>query len=385
MHLTHTFVSKDPRVLRAHLAGGGHPGYESKAVGLIIGGSEKTTRKDITSIRASKFLWERSFIRFGIRPGYLIGRALFFAVQTQITAQYLWKAFLFRPNIVHCHGWLPLPAASVIRRFFRTTLIYDAHELESETQGIHPDKKRYIVSLEHKNWRFIDYLVTVSPSIQSWYLSNFGHKKSSLILNCPSFIDSRTPQTQNHQIRKFLQISEDAVIFVYFGAFVAGRAIDRILEVFGETRRKAVVVFIGEGPLEGLIQSKAEKCENIRILGLMSHSELGIFCQTADYGLCLIENVSLSDYYSLPNKLFEYASLGLNVVASQTPDVCDLVKKWDLGVCIDDSISALAKFVLRSERVDTKARRGACSVLPLTWEAQSENLIAIYSGLVNEK
>ena len=45
----------------------------------------------------------------------------------------------------------------------------------------------------------------------------------------------------------------------------------------------------------------------IVIVSHKSKKKLTNLIKEADVGLCLVENVSLSDYYCLPNKLFEYA------------------------------------------------------------------------------
>ena len=98
--------------------------------------------------------------------------------------------------------------------------------------------------------------------------------------------------------------------------------------------------------------------------------------KAADIGLCLVQNVSLSDYYCLPNKLFEYCFAGIPVLASDFPDISSLISEYNLGMCCSLDFDSIKQAVLDIERhgVDFNFH----DLSPLAWQAQSEKLNNFY-------
>jgi hypothetical protein len=103
--------------------------------------------------------------------------------------------------------------------------------------------------------------------------------------------------------------------------------------------------------------------------------------QSADVGICLIENVSLSDYFSLPNKLFEYAFSGVLVLASKFPDIEQVVSRYRLGVCADLEIESIVEAMAR-----LKVQAGGdvkVDLSDISWVAQSARLSESYRRLLS--
>jgi glycosyltransferase involved in cell wall biosynthesis len=115
------------------------------------------------------------------------------------------------------------------------------------------------------------------------------------------------------------------------------------------------------------------------------HSEVVEVISSADAGICLIENVSLSDFMSLPNKVFEYAFAGLPIIASNFPELSNVVLGYKLGKVIEPSPELLLGAVLETER-NSKFNSGPPnSLLPLSWEEQERKLIDIYRRLTTDQ
>jgi glycosyltransferase involved in cell wall biosynthesis len=106
----------------------------------------------------------------------------------------------------------------------------------------------------------------------------------------------------------------------------------------------------------------------------------------ADVGLALIQNVSLSYFLSLPNKLFEYVAAGLPVVASDFPELRGVVEGRARGaVCAPDDPDAIARAIAwtlddpdRHERLRAAARIAAAE---LTWDTESRVLVELVDRL----
>ncbi|MBK9624803.1 MAG: glycosyltransferase [Rhodocyclaceae bacterium] len=72
-----------------------------------------------------------------------------------------------KPDVVHCHDTLVLPLGVIVKLFTRATLIYDAHELESDRNGLTELQGRLTLWVERWLWQFVDALIVVNPSIQT--------------------------------------------------------------------------------------------------------------------------------------------------------------------------------------------------------------------------
>jgi glycosyltransferase involved in cell wall biosynthesis len=113
---------------------------------------------------------------------------------------------------------------------------------------------------------------------------------------------------------------------------------------------------------------------------MVPHDEVTQIVSSADFGLCLIEDASLSYRYSLPNKLFEYIFAGLPVVASNLPAIKKIVLDFNLGVVINLSVENLIK-VLTENSLLTEVSKFTYknSISHLSWESQALKLREIYS------
>jgi glycosyltransferase involved in cell wall biosynthesis len=244
----------------------------------------------------------------------------------------------FKPNIVHCHDTMVLPVGVLIKIISKAKLIYDAHELESNKNGQTKILAKATLFIEKICWRRIDHFITVSDSIISWYEKNLGVKSHSLILNSPLICE--VDIVADRYFHRLYDIPSDRLVFVYLGILGPGRGIDYIIEAFTQENINSHAVFIGYGELAVKIKEISTIEKNIHFHDSLPHEEVVSIVKNADVGLCLIENVSLSDYYCLPNKLFEYAFARLPILASDFPDILAVVNKYDLGkVCAINSKS----------------------------------------------
>ena len=223
-----------------------------------------------------------------------------------------------KPKIIHCHDTLVLPIGILLSIIYSCKIIYDAHELESNKFGQSKSLSLITLWIEKLCWNRINHLITVSTSIGNWYNENLGYKETTVVLNSPknrpnNLIPSRT-------LRQTYNLNKNDKIFVYVGAFEKGRSIELIIEAFNKLKRNDYyLIFMGFGTLHKYIHEFASKSDKIIIHPPVSSNEVYAVLSKSTAGFCLIENISLSDYYSLPNKLFEYLSANIQVIGSEMP------------------------------------------------------------------
>jgi glycosyltransferase involved in cell wall biosynthesis len=287
------------------------------------------------------------------------------------------RSIRLKPDIIHCHDTLVLPLGVIIKWITNAKLIYDAHELESNRNGLSRIQGWLTLFTEKFFWRFIDALIVVSPSIQSWYVRNIGYKPSAVILNSPQYNDSNG--MDDDYFRSKYCIAKDELIFVYVGILGKGRGLDLIVDAFSSSEIKSHVVFLGYGELSDKLENLSRQNKNFHLHPAVPHSEVVPLVRSADFGLCLIQNVSLSDYYCLPNKLFEYCFANIPVLASNFPDIKSLIVEYNAGECCDLNSEAVIKAVKQIEKGVSNYKLN--DVRNLSWQAQEIKLLELYADL----
>lgn len=383
VHITHTNILIDSRILKEMAAiSQGIDGYNVFGCGVEERPSSpaKNIHQDNTNKNSDNYFniqlkskactFLPKLIRHAINYAELIFK-MYFTVRKH------------QPSVIHCHDETVLPIALLLKLTFRAKLIYDAHELESEKNGVSKFKSKAIYLLEKISFRYIDNLIIVSPSIQKWYHKEFTVKRSSVVLNSPVVSTSKSIYGKNY-LREKYNIPEDCRIFIYNGGLTQGRGIELIINVFRTIGVQAHVVFLGYGGIYENLKKIESECSNIHVHDAVPHEDLVSVARTADVGLCLIQNVSLSDYYCLPNKLFEYLFSGLPVLASNFPDISHLLFKHGVGWCVNVEENSIKDSVMTIQNCLELPEINQSSLDELTWDKQKKVLISVYSGLMSE-
>lgn len=299
-----------------------------------------------------------------------------------IYLDFLKQSILYSKDVdyLHCNDLLTLPIGFFIKKFFnkKAIVIYDAHEFETERNGLSPKKKKLIYYIEKFFIKSADEVITVSDSIANAYAKIYNIKKPHLILNTPNF------QNLNNQniFRKKFNISPEKTIFLYQGSLHKGRGVELLLKTFSSIKEKdKVIIFMGFGDLEDLIREKAKNSTSIFFQDAVSPSEILKYTSSADFGISLIEDTCLSYKYCLPNKMFEYLMAGIPVIVSNLPEMKKIVEEYKVGTFIEfnkkesiiDALNRamnLDREVLKSNIYNVKKK--------YNWEEQEKVLKKIY-------
>lgn len=379
VHLSHGSVVSDARVARALSAAAGLLGWDGvAAVGVATsgasGGGKFGRGVQVRDIQ----LWS-AWARHASR------RIAAYLGLLEMNLRMFLRIARWRARIVHCHDTLVLPAGWLASVVLGTQLVYDAHELESQ-QGGSAGSSRLCLAIERWCWSRISILISVSSSILKWYADNLGPKRSVLVLNSPVLPSPaaggiHSSEGPGYFHRRF-GIPAGTPVFVYLGLLVRGRGIEPVLQVFRRAGISSHVVFMGYGDAVG-VTDHAERFQNIHLHPAVPHEEVVPLVREADCGLCLIQDVSLSDRLCLPNKLFEYAFAGLPVLASRLPEIERVVHQYELGICCDNDADGIEAAVRRIER--DGLRRSEADLSELSWETQAKRLQDAYRDLLSQQ
>ena len=283
-----------------------------------------------------------------------------------------------RPMMIFCHSVMPLRTAVQTKRVTGAPLVYDAHELETERADLTGNKRRVFSYWERRLIRHCDAVICVSDSIADWYQRRYGLSRPLVVRNVP---DRRmlSDFAQTNLLRQRLSLGNEDLIFLYQGALTQGRRVEEMVRVFANARRQKHLVFMGAGPLEGVVTRAASLNSNVHFLPQVPQVDLLNYTAGADVGFAAhLEPTCLNHRYALPNKFFEYVLAGLPTWVNDVhEEMAALVRRYGFGWVTAYDEKSMVDWVNLLDRQELNAkRRQAIEASKLfSWAAEEDLLL----------
>lgn len=288
----------------------------------------------------------------------------------------LWRCWGKDIECVNCHSLSVLPLALALRWGWGAELIYDTHELETETLHMVGVRQRCAKWLERFAMPSMRSVIVVSDSIAQWYRRTYGLANVYLVRNAPDIQFEDMPAAVD--LKAHFAIPSDHVLCLYQGLLTKGRGIEQLIAAFRGGASDKHVVFLGYGSLVDLVQRNAAECPQIHFHPAVPPQRIAAYTAAADIGLCLIEDCCLSYRYSLPNKLFEYLCCGVPVLTSNLPDMSALLRDKGQGWVVDEG--KLGEFLATVTAAEVALKSAA--LFPqrssFTWAQEEPELLRAY-------
>jgi glycosyltransferase involved in cell wall biosynthesis len=293
------------------------------------------------------------------------------------------KCFNKKPDVVNCHTLTVLPLGFLLKFFFRVKLIYDPHELETETNDSRGFRKKISKLIERLLIHQAEAVIVVGRKIEEWYRTTYKLQNIVTIRNIPTV---GIAKEGTGSLRTLLRIPPDEIIFIYVGILEKGRGILSLLKAFKRTDPSKHVVFIGYGSLDSHIEKEATNAPNIHLLPAVKSNEIVLYIKEANVGLCIIENTCLSYFYCLPNKSFEYISAGIPFISSRFPE---LVEEFEsTGICwfVDPDTTDVFEVVssMTKENIQHKKQNIMKVSNEWSWEEEALKYKQVYTKFISE-
>lgn len=308
----------------------------------------------------------------------------------------LWRRLLaLRPDVLHAHDSNALLPVALAARRLRVPFVYDAHDLWLGR----PRRERGRVSFAlHQVWyMLIERLlvpraaaaITVSPPIADHLGDRYGLAAVSLVPNYP---DAAPPPPRARDLRTLPgggRIAPDRPVVLYLGGLMGGRGLEQLVDAVALTDRPELVL-LGDGQLAGALRDRAAARgidARVHFLPPVPPDEVVGVAASADLGVSPIPPSCLNYRYSLPNKLFQYMAAGLPVVASDFPQVRDVVVGSRCGLVADatspaDLASAIAAVLADPAEAREMGQRGRRAVTErYHWGVSAQRLLEVYAGV----
>lgn len=335
------------------------------------------TKSEIEKITESLYIWRVKLKTRKLPKNKIFQIFKYIEWKNKITKKFINKDMYL---IIHCHN---LPALVIGNRFMQrgAHLIYDAHELVTERNGVKGFRKVIEKKIEKKYIKKASQIITVSESIKEWYQERYNLNNITIIRNiqkASEFDGKLIP------IRDRFNINIGTIIFVYCGNFFRNRGVDTIIDYFSSLDpKKYCVVFFGKGELETAITEAAEYYDNIIYGGFIPEGLLVRTLKTADIGIILKKNdQSLSQYFALPNKFFQYIQAGLPILISNSKEMEEYVKKYDIG-WVETFKGQKCVETINYESIKSKKQNVQLLSKELTWKKEKLRLQNIYKKVID--
>lgn len=281
---------------------------------------------------------------------------------------------------VNPHSLPVLPLGALIKTLKSCKLVYDTHELETETMGSKGLKKILYKTTERLFIYKADAVSVVNKSIASWYNRTYAITTPYVIRNVPPKSDIQRGRTDF--LKEYFAIPQAETVFLYQGLLSKGRGIQIVLDAF-KAHPQRHVVFMGYGELSDTIKEYSCAYPNIHYKPAVAPELIPTITSSADIGLSLIENQCLSYYMCLPNKVFEYLNSGVPMIVSNFPEMKTFIEESGGGWAIEPTEECLAQVIntLTPEALSQKRSEMNNSIYSYGWHLEEVELLKMYKEL----
>jgi len=301
-----------------------------------------------------------------------------------------------RPDVIHAHDLITLSCGERGARRSGAALIYDAHELETGTNywSLNALTHYHVRVYERALISAASGVITVSGGIADWLARHYRIDRPTVVQNVPVTLGEHGSTPGPGRLRATIGLPAATPLAVYVGAVTVDRGLEpcaHALEHYPELHFAMVGVRYAE--TEGALRrigAERGTADRMHFVDPVPSSEVTSVVADADCALVPGENVCLSYYLSLPNKLFESIEAGLPIVASELPEIRNVVHEYGIGVVMDvenprDIARATREVIEHRDRyVPTGDKRSAVARAH-GWPVQRARLLQLYERVSRER
>lgn len=293
------------------------------------------------------------------------------------------RALAFQPDLIHCNDFDTLPFGWLAARRRKTPLVYDSHELWSESLSVAKSRigKRVVQWLEGPLARSADAVISVSHASAEWLQQRYHLRKLFVITNCPFSYRGAHKEKEG----RFTVLSQ--------GVFQTDRGYEELIVAAPLLQKENIQVQIrGYGEEEEHFRALARQAHsaNLTFPEKVPSDQVVMAATSAHLGAVLTKPISVSYQRTVSNKLFELVNAGLPVLLSNVMEHRYLNERYHFGVILKEvTPQAIADAIISlkndPETYKALAQNAENAAQILNWECEGKKLQKIYQELLEKE
>ena len=290
-----------------------------------------------------------------------------------------------RFDIYVAHDLPALPVAYEVARRHGAKLVYDAHEFFLGQTALRGRRKAFFETLERRLIGEADLMFTVNGDIARLFEKAYGREGIRIVMNAV-----RRVRIEKRDLHGMLGLERGTKIVLYQGGFLEDRNLERLVRASRHFAEGTVLLMLGysflEKRLKEIAAANGTLGKKVFFMERVPHRELLHYTAAADLGVIPYPAVDPNTKYCTPNKLFEFVTAGLPVVANrELKTVSDMIGRYGIGETIAfDDPADIARDIGRAVKRVAAAVPGENlkrAAVELGWERQESVLLNAYAAL----
>lgn len=283
-------------------------------------------------------------------------------------------------DIIFAEDLYCLPVCVIIGKLKKAKIIYDCRELFGFLAGLKNKKlvQKFWSSIEKMFIRKADLVLTTGNMDSEFIRNQYQIKNDLVVRNLPLYKKADSP----FDYHATFNIEKSKKVLLYQGVILHGRGLIMIFD-FLQSTNEFVIVVAGGGEMLSYYKELADQLhitDKVFFIGKIPQDKLINYTAGAWLGLALIENISLSYYYALPNKLFEYIMAEIPVIATDLPQMKKIIDEYQVGLTVRENDIEQLKHALNKLKSDENyynQLKENCRIASqhLNWENEVKNLL----------
>jgi len=303
--------------------------------------------------------------------------ALFYA---NLNIRLFFYLLFHKADILLANDLDTLPANYLISKIKGIPIVYDTHEYFTEVPEL---KDRYT----KKVWERIENVIfpklkdvfTVNKSIADIY-----SKKYNIDINVIRNLPNKNIEIKTKS-KKELGLNENQKYIILQGAGInIDRGAEELVMAMKEVEN-AQLLIVGSGDVLPKLKDMVlkEKLEaKVIFVGKQSPEILKSYTAISELGISIDKDTNLNYRYSLPNKIFDYVQSGIPILASNLPEIRNIVDSYDIGQIISNhepkEIAIHINEMMKHDFKNLKKEQIKKAAAELIWENQEHILQEVY-------
>ncbi len=298
-----------------------------------------------------------------------------------------------RPAIVHCHDIFTLGIGAAVKARTGAALIYDAHEIYEQMARRSPRAAERYRAILARHAAAIDGFITTNNDYAAWYAEAYPDLPRAVTI--PGAEDPLRAAAYDGRLHRAAGLPPDRRILLYHGVLLAERNLETLVRAGLLLPPGWTLVVMGPGDLRCRLEAiaragtpardGAEEGGRVRFLPPMARAELPLWVQGAALGAIPYAPVYLNERLCSPNKLWEFPSAGVPILATDLPNLRAAIGRYGMGWVIpaESGPAEMAASVAGIGEAELAAARAGCRrfMAAESWSHYEPRLLALYASV----